>query len=222
VPLRICGHIISDPVTRWRSYACGHRRTVRDYDLPGPGLPGQLTEAEAWRSRIIGSRLTYRQRDEIIRRAASAPWTTVPADADLADADPDDPAGLITRASELYWHFTWPRRIPGVGAAKLHKILHLKRPRLYPILDSFTMRLYAPCAASWAARLSHLDGITRHDAPCYWAAFQEDLLANREGLRRYRDQLARDRDQHVQDLARLSPVRLQDIIAWTLAQQDTK
>lgn len=222
MPLRICGRIIEDPVSLWRFYACGHRRTVCDYDLPGPGEPGQLTEAEAWRSRVIGSRLTYSQREEAIRRAVGAPWTGVPADADLADADPDTLGGLFSQAAGLYWHFTWPYRILGVGAAKLHKILHVKRPGLYPILDSSAKRLYAPGAASWAARLSHLDEVSPRDAPCYWAAFREDLLVNCEALHRYRSQLARDHDQHIQDLARLSPVRLQDIIVWTVAQQDTK
>lgn len=50
----------------WRQYAEDYPRTIREYDLEDPGDPDVLTEAEAWRSRIINSRLTYGERDEVI------------------------------------------------------------------------------------------------------------------------------------------------------------
>jgi hypothetical protein len=53
----------------------------------------------------------------------------------LADADPDATGGDFDHAADLYWYFTSPDRIRGVGVAKLHKVLHVKRPGLYPILD---------------------------------------------------------------------------------------
>ena len=112
------------------STARDYPRTIRDYDLGDPGDPGVLTKAEAWRSRIINSRLTHRERDQVIGRSASAPWASVPVDADLADANPAMPGGLFARAAGLYWAFTWPDRISGVAVAKVHKILHVKRPGL--------------------------------------------------------------------------------------------
>lgn len=40
--------------------------------------------------------------------------------------------GLFADTAGLYWSFTSPARIKGVAVAKVHKILHLKRPGLYP------------------------------------------------------------------------------------------
>jgi hypothetical protein len=113
----------------------------------------------------------------VIKRAASAPWASVPADADLAATDPTAPDGLFARAAGLYWAFTWPDRISGVAVAKVHKILHIKRPGLYPILDDRIKRLYKPCAVTWPAHLHYLRGVTATDSPPYWAAFREDLVS---------------------------------------------
>jgi hypothetical protein len=212
--LRICQHIVQDPMSLWRAYAQRHPRTIREYDLGDPGNPGVLTAPEAWRSRIINSHLTYVQRDKLIQRAKDAPWADVPADADLVDADPVAPDGLFGNATRLYWTFTWPDRIHGVRAAKVHKVLHIKRSGLYPILDDRLRELYRPCAATWLERLPHFEGLTAADSPPYWAAFRDDLLANRDELERYRNQLANDEDEAVQLMARLTLVRLQDIIAW--------
>jgi Family of unknown function (DUF6308) len=71
--------------------------------------------------------------------------------------------------AQLYWAFTSPERISGVRVAKVHKILHQKRPSLYPILDEHIKRLYSPCAAAWTERSRHLEGITAADSPPFWA-----------------------------------------------------
>jgi Family of unknown function (DUF6308) len=104
-------------------------------DLPAlrPARPGPPAQPAS--PRIINSRLTHSERDQVVGRAACAPWASVQAGADLADADPAAPAGLFASTAKLYWAFTWPERISGVAVAKVHKILHLKRPGLYPILD---------------------------------------------------------------------------------------
>src|SRR5262249_45824763 len=59
-------------------YARRYVRTIRLYDLPGPGDPAVLEPREAWRSRIIGSRLSHRQHDQLVERTRSAPWNVVP------------------------------------------------------------------------------------------------------------------------------------------------
>lgn len=56
--LRISQQLADDPLAMWRQYARSYPRTIRDYDFGAPGDPDLLTEAEAWRSRIINSRLT--------------------------------------------------------------------------------------------------------------------------------------------------------------------
>jgi len=203
----------------WRRYARDYTRTIREYDLGDPGNPNELTEAEAWRSRIINSRLTRDERDQVVQRAMSAPWASVPADADLIDADPSVPGGLFTAMARLYWSFTWPERITGVAVAKVHKILHQKRPGLFPILDERIKSLYRPCATAWIDRLDYLGGVTIIDSPPYWAAFRDDLVMNHHLLKAYQVQMADDGDETVRLLAKFTYVRLQDIIAWTIASR---
>jgi hypothetical protein len=214
--LRICRHVVNDPMPMWRRYAQNYPRTIREYDFHDPGNPDVLTEAEAWRSRIINSRLTYSERDQVVQRALSVPWTCVPASADLADADPSAPGALFADMAGLYWSFTWPERIRGVGVAKVHKILHSKRPGLYPILDERIKRLYRPCAAAWTGRLDHLGAVTLADSPPYWAAFRDDLVRNRNVLEAYQVQMGEDEDEILRLMADLTCARLQDIIAWVI------
>lgn len=196
--LYIAGSIVDDPRPIWRAYAAKYPRTIREYDMGGRGVSGQLTAGEAWRSRLINSRLTRRECNELVARAAEpgCPWHDVPADADLADADPGIPAGRFGKAAALYWHFTYPERIHGVAVAKVHKVLHLKRPGLYPILDAKVKRLYRNSARPWVTALDHLH-VTIDDSPPYWAAIRHDLLCNRGRLDAYRQQLAKDSDQTV-------------------------
>lgn len=215
--LHISRQLIGDPLPIWRRYARDHPRTIRDYDFGVSGHPDVLTEAEAWRSRIIGSRLTRSECGQVLRRALLSSWDCVPADADLVDADPAEPDGLFANAAQLYWSFTSPQRIRGVAVAKIHKILHLKRPGLYPVLDDRVKRLYRPRAASWADRMKHLGDLTLADSPPYWAAFREDLAWNHEVLRMYQLQMAEDSDEVVRIMADLTCLRLQDVIAWMIA-----
>jgi hypothetical protein len=217
--LRICQHVADDPMPMWRRYARAYPRTIREYDFGDRGDPEVLTEAEAWRSRIIRSNLTHDECDQVVQRGArlSTPWASVPADADLADADPSVPGGLFADMAELYWSFMRPEPIPRVKVAKLHKILHPKRPGLYPILDKRIKEFYEPCAAAWTDRLGHLGSVTIADSPPYWAAFREDLVRNRGLLEEYKVQIAEDEDETVRSMADLTCVRLQDIIAWMIA-----
>ena len=141
----------------------------------------------------------------------------VPIGVDLADADPDIPGGLFASAAGLYWAFTWPDWISGVSVAKVHKILHLKRPGLYPILDDRIKGLYEPSAAIWPERLHYLEGLTAADSPPYWAAFREDLVRNHDPLEAYRSRLTEDDNEIVRLMAKLTRLRLQDIIAWMIA-----
>lgn len=217
VPIEVCGHVVIDPVSIWREYAKVYPRTLREYDLAGQDDPDVLTVTEAWRSRRIGSRLTHSECNAVVSLARRISWADVPADAHLVDADPTTPGGLFAKAADLYWSFTSPH-IDGVGPAKVHKILHIKRPDFYPVLDRYVRRIYQPCAATWTKRLAHLEGIADTDSPPYWAAFRDDLIRNAKELARYKDELAEDEDEDVRNLAQLTAVRLQDIIAWWIAQ----
>src|SRR5258706_13729136 len=102
--IQIACNNIPDPLPIWAAYARQYPGTLRDYDLADPGQPDVLTAEDAWRTRKIGSRITRSECGELERRARDAPWGAVPADADLADADPDRADGLFSAAAALYWH----------------------------------------------------------------------------------------------------------------------
>ena len=216
VSLTIAGHTI-DPMPIWTDYAA-RSHTLDGYDLAGVGDPNILTAGEAWRTRIVASRLSRDEQSLVVARALDAPWSTVAADADLADADPQKRGGLFDRAAKLYWSFSTSHE-RGIGVAKIHKILHLKRPALYPVLDRRLRTLYAAQAQLWADQL--LPDTRRGDSVTYWAAIRDDLVdhGNRAALQGYRNSL-RAHDG-LTKLAQLTDLRLLDIVAWVIAENST-
>ena len=216
--LFIAGRNIDDPMRIWRGYAHSYPRTIRDYDLGECEEPNRLTVDEAWRSRIINSRLSRSECEELVSRAAEpgCPWRDVTKNANLPNADPTLQGGDFDKAVRLYWNFTWPERIRGIRVAKAHKVLHIKRPALYPILDDKVRHLYRDSAGPWIHELGRLE-VSPEDSPPYWAAIRQDLLCNEAQIDRYRDELATDTDKTVALMARLTNLRLQDIIAWQIA-----
>lgn len=190
-----------------RKYA-SRQRTLQTYDLPGPGEPRSLVMEEISRTQVISSRISKREAQWFLQRADSAPWEQVPRDADLREADPAVTGGLYDAMDRLYRHFRVdsPR---GIAGAKVSKILHLKRPSAYPILDSHLVKTYA-VPARRLARAHPARGSRR----LYWAAIRQDLIENSDELTLLRQQLSQDGDQEVQELARLTDLRLLDICTW--------
>jgi hypothetical protein len=131
-------------------------------------------------------------------------------------ADPAPVPGLYDDALALYEHF---HKIRGIGPAKASKLLHLKRPLLYPIVDSKVMDIYratgAPAAAAKANPRSKAQGWKE----VFWDVIRADLIANWQGLAELHQLLATagaDGDDHAALLARLGPLRLHDIIVGQL------
>ena len=146
-----------------------------------------------------------------MKAAAGAPWHLVPADARLADADPE--GDLYWRGAELYEHFT---RRHGVGDAIASKLLHMKRPAFFPILDALIRYAYER-----SARTAYEQGKRcRYQLPradrLYWAAIRADLLrpGNVRAIADLREALVLSEESHNQRLARVSDVRLIDMIVW--------
>ena len=214
--LTVAGREISDPLQSWHDYAA-RTRTLAGYDLAGAGYPGRLTKDEIWRTRILSSRISHAECARLLERATTAPWQRVPANSDLADADPVQRDGLFDSAAALYWHFIIPRE-RGLGPAKIHKMLHVKRPALYPVLDSRIRRLYAAQARTWVSRLPEARS---GDSVTFWAAIRDDLVdaGNQAALRQYREDLRAG--GHTARLAGLPNLRLFDIIAWQTAQRES-
>jgi hypothetical protein len=208
--MKIAGRVVNVPFTELAEYGRQHYGTVARYDLPGAGDPLMLSAEEVTRTRVIKSRISRAQSNWFVSRSTSAPWDGVPFDAKLADADPNLDGGLYAAADALYEHF---RSIAPVGVAggKVHKVLHLKRPGLVPILDSHLVRSYAKPAADAARRHPQLDA-----KRLYWVAIREDLIDedNVFVLEEVRGTLAADDDPKVQAMSQLTDLRLFDAVAW--------
>lgn len=101
-----------------------------------------------------------------------------------------------------------------MGVAKISKVLHLKRPGLFPILDSKVMAVYRTQARAAAALYPH-----RGRRALFWAAIRDDLCANLDSgaLPLFRSRLAQSETEHVRRIAGLTDVRLLDLLTWAIA-----
>lgn len=216
-PMTVAGHRIDRPIDRVRQYATTPIlvRTLNEYDFANRGDCDRITVEEAGlRTRRIASRVSGREAlwfaEHSTSPAARAAFRNVPADAALQDADPLIADELYDRANSLFHAFRTaaPR---GIAGGKIHKVLHVKRPHLIPILDAKLRRLYAASARQWGRRIEPSG--TR---PSYWAAIRADLLdpTNTVALAGCRRLLCESDDPTSRRIAGLSDLRLLDIIAW--------
>lgn len=162
---------------------------------------GQLT--------LIGSALRGGDAAALLSADMTQVLAPIPRGAHLIDADPGLRGGLYDLAEKAYAEVTEPS---GISHAKASKLLHLKRPHLFPILDS-QVRLRYDDAATNAAALYPERGYTR----MYWAAIRHDLIGGRGFLTVLRHELLKGADagdQHQGRAAAVSDVRLLDLITW--------
>jgi hypothetical protein len=205
----IAGRVVEDPMGVWAAYAQYNHRALERYDLPGPGDPGVLTAQEIWRSRAISSRVTYAEQAALPDVWLAAAGADIPAEARIEDADPLERDGLYDQAQAVAEQFVARR---GVGYTKAYKVLHIKRPHLFPVLDARLRRLYSDVERQYTR--DHRAQL-RHDYN-YWGVIRRDVVDNRAALVDYRLQLAAGGALQPQ-MATLSDIRLLDIVSWKLA-----
>lgn len=203
----VAGHPVNSPVEIVVEYASQFGGTLARYDFGDRGEPDVLTAEEIWRTRIIRSRISRSERDELEQVAAACRplWSRITFKANLRDAEPTAAGGLWADMLKLYARFT---EVPGISMAKASKILHLKRPNLYPVLDSRLAGLYRGRASDAARKYPEL-GFKR----IYWAAVRDDLILNERPLRTLRAEL--DAVQSPYKLSELTDLRILDILSWS-------
>lgn len=209
--LTVAGHVktVEDALGVLEQYP---RKTPSAFDYPGAGDPGKLTAQEVIRTRKISSRISNKEVIYFVEASATAPW--ISAHANLVEADPE--STLFAAMTDLYWHFA-EGAPKGVSFAKISKVLHLKQPNLYPILDSHVARTYATSAKSLRTEYPQFGWRRRT-----WLAIRKDLLAARtsgalaELRRRLRSYECHDinKQQDVRLLNQLTDLRLLDILVW--------
>lgn len=203
--LTVAGNAVThNQALAWlRSYPAA---TLRYYD-GAPSEPDRVTLEDIGAMALINADLGGDDAAALLSTDALALFEAVPADADLRAADPEDEGGLYDAAVALYDAF---RRHSGIGPAKASKLLHRKRPRLYPILDAQVQRLYDEHAHLAASASRRWQGETR----LFWAAIRADLIANAAHWADIRRAFEPGKDDR---LIGLSDLRLLDIVCWRLA-----
>jgi hypothetical protein len=194
-------------------YATSSAVTLTWYDSDGTGSADGITAAVIGRAAFMDARLTRTEVGVLVVAAETAPWASVPVDARLAEADPAERGGLYDAAERLHRHFL--DAAGRVGATSISTVLHLTRPGLFPILDGTVRQLYADRAeAAWHAE-------TRPERPhsgrSYWPAIRDDITAASDVLTEWREQLATSGQPAQRAIARLSDVRIWDIVTRQIA-----
>lgn len=190
--------MLSDYVQRYRG-------SIIYYDLAGDPARASvdssdhITLADIGRLVLLNPRLSGDDAASLL--ATDADWTLVPADARLENANPDQRGELFDRMNKLQATF----RGRGIGPAKVAKLLHLKRPWAYPVLDRYVFKTYAGV-------------VTTSSGSGYWAAIRHDLVASGSTLRALRADLAA-RGGDLRLLQPLPALRLLDILGWCLGRE---
>jgi hypothetical protein len=197
--------------------------TVLYYDLGGdahgwPAPSDGLTLTDIGRAAFLNAEINGTDAARLLdasRSISAGPasvWEAVPHWATLEMADPTSLGGLYDAALALHDHF---HKIRGIGPAKASKLLQLKRPSLYPILDSRVMDLYRATGAPAAAAKANPRSRDRGWKEVFWDAIRDDLIANRRCLSDLHQILVAagaNGDEKAALLGRLGPLRLLDVI----------
>jgi Family of unknown function (DUF6308) len=190
-------------------------RTIPRYDL-GQGYalggPNQLIVDDLRRTQVVNSRMPRASYPTWIQHGQSAPWAGIAPGARLGEPRPAVFNAEMAGADALYHHFF--RKHSGMATATLSKVLHLKRPGFYPILDSKTSRLYRQVGIA----KMQATGLTQ--TPALWLCVRDDLLReeNQAALAWIRGQIAAQagRNPALANVQLLTDLRILDIIAWNL------
>jgi hypothetical protein len=108
----------------------------------GGSDPNQVTLEDLARTMVVGADLRAMDIPWLLEVQAEKEFAAIPLDARLEDAEPGNE--LFEAAMALDEKFTGHR---GFGQAKKSKLLHLKRPFLYPVSDSFIRMTYTNASA---------------------------------------------------------------------------
>lgn len=195
--------------------------TVRYYDCAGTPRPERstaqrVTLSDLGRITLMNPKVSGADAAALLElEVAEDVWAAVPPDANLADADPAVPGGLYDAALALHD----AHRLRSVSLGKIGKLLHLKRPALFPVLDRDLRWLYNTRATEHALRPElTFRGYRR----VYWGAVRADLVAWRQAgaFATLRGELTHDETRS--GWAELTDLRLLDITAWSYGKRRTQ
>lgn len=208
-------------------YAYAHGGTLRQYDRAGwidRASPRDRVIAEdLGRMQVFAARVSAPGAVTLLEHDAGRLWQEMPETLDLL-ARPDEQldrwlqSDCVTAAHELFEHYPrGPQK--GNRPAWASKLLHLKWPGFYPILDGRIKSAYRVKAELLAQELELTSPRYPAGILAYWAAIRADLTA--EGFLPALQLAVEQATAHVphadasRRLIHLTPVRLADILTWS-------
>lgn len=200
----------------------------------------RITLTDLGRITCLGASLRYDRAHVLLYRSEGSrgpderrvfDWADdLPALGDLASLE--DAAFLNHPAVEAAWRrFTTLTELGNIGWGTATKLLHLKWPAFYPIVDRDFRTAYRARAVVAHNNSNAIPGRRQRknaNIRAYWLAFRTDLHRNRDALAalpgRVTKLAAGDPDSlaHADRLAQLAPLRLLDMLAWDLGRSRNK
>lgn len=201
--------------------------TLRHYDFGGESPRDSITMADLGRATLFGAFRGWKTAAALLRAAEAATW---PAEKETwrLDAAPDaDPENWLARpevraARDLFASLASGAE-GGWREAAASKVLHLKWPSFFPVIDGELRRLYGHRALEAERRIPGSRRRTQASTTAYWIVVRQDLLKseNRQADMATRAALASAADsEKAALLVQLSNLRLLDVLAWGIASKD--
>ncbi len=201
---RIDGELlVVDGLALARAFFAGDASPVGEtsFDaLAGAGNPDRIElEDVIAMNRTMRARSPHRVWQAIL--AAETPWLSrVSPDLDLLELDDDQ--WSAADGDELIRAALTATLGPGRGMAVATKLLHYKRPRLFPLLDRFVAEMFGMSIPDVGKQHERVEAAVR-----LTSAIRSEGRRNLDALRSIRDLLAQDATQR-------SLIRIFDAIVW--------
>lgn len=211
-----------------------NRESVRLYDFAATEGPQDTTPAsprdrvtleDLGRMSCLAASLRYKRAHALMSASQSLDW---PTDLPRLDSIPTDQFIIDTGVQAALQLFRSVKKLSGIHTSTTSKLLHLKWPAFFPIMDRDVGIAYGPRAAEIHNDSAELKGSRQRsngEIRAYWLAFRLDLDRNAEALEALPDHV-RERahgdvgaEAHAQRLAKLQPLRLLDMLAWKAGRQ---
>lgn len=190
------------------SYEARFGATVLHYDLGGPDeidLDDGVSTTDLGRMVLINAGLDGKDGATLLAFDLAGGLRGLGIDLRLEDVDQRAPeTDDVYAQMNAVWRDLMA--LPNIKEAKVSKLLHLKRPELFPIIDSRILKIYRS-AADESDR--SLGWTVRH----YWSAIAADVRANQGAFTQIRH-LLMGASSSSRRLVYLSDLRMQDILAW--------
>lgn len=183
------------------SYARDHASTVLYFDFAGRvdakvEPSDDVTLGDLGRIAIINADLSGADAARLL--SLDLGWSSVARTARLEFADPDEPGGLYAAMSAMWSDV---RKLRGIGPTKASKLLHIKRPFAFPLLDRDVRKTYEGRYAK---------------SNDFWREIRADLIDGMDELDSIARHLSASEKADLRRAGRLPNIRLLDILAWKL------